>query len=201
MQVKFTCVINKHNKPVAIDLKSGGGGGGGGMAAAMGGNKGGMNPWMGKGKMGGGMCCVPMMGMHPMMMKGMHPMMMDGGMSQMMMGKGMNPMMMGKGMYPGMMQNQWQEDKMAKGKGGGQFKIDKSGGELGEVTGKIKSYNENRFFGFIISEEVQEQGFTDDIFVHGEMMKNYKPGQTVRFTCVINKAQKPVAINLRSGLK
>merc|ERR1712137_966560 len=129
------------------------------------------------------------------------------GMGPMMMGKGMNPMMMmGKGMNPMMMKGKgmWQEDKMAHGgqTSGqyGHFTIDNSGGELGECIGQIKSFNDKKGYGFIISEDVQGQGFNDDIFVHGQMIKNFKQGMTVKFTCVINKENKPVAINLKSGL-
>merc|ERR1712166_1614060 len=83
------------------------------------------------------------------------------------------------------------------GKGGGKwnnkgkFKVDKSGGELGEFTGTINSY------GFIECEEAGQ----GDIFLHGDEKKGYQPGHTVKFECVLNKDGKATAINLKSGLK
>jgi len=78
------------------------------------------------------------------------------------------------------------------------FQVDKSGGELGEFTGSIKSFGYQRNFGFITCDELAEYG---DIFLHGEHKKGYQPGQTVKFTCVLNAEGKPVAIDLKSGLK
>merc|ERR1719265_1334009 len=73
--------------------------------------------------------------------------------------------------------------------------IDKSGGELGEFTGTIKSMGHS--YGFI---ECPEAG-KGDIFLHAEHRKGYKQGQTVKFDLVLNKDGKPNAIKLRSGLK
>merc|ERR1719335_716919 len=86
-----------------------------------------------------------------------------------------------------------------QGGGGGwgwqnNFKIDKSGGELGEFTGTIKS--SGRSYGFI---ECPEAG-KGDIFLHWEERKQYKKGQKVKFTLVLNKDGKPHAIKLKSGL-
>jgi len=78
------------------------------------------------------------------------------------------------------------------------FEIDRSGGELGEVTGTIKSFDVNQNYGFITCTEVTAAGF-GDVFLHGDMKKGFKEGQTVKFDCVLNKDGKPVAINLRSG--
>merc|ERR1719265_843942 len=114
---------------------------------------------------------MPMMGMNPMMMM----MMMGGGM-----GGGMGGMGVRKGMFD---------------KGSKTFKTDDSGGVLGEFTGTIKSGG--RAYGFI---ECPEAG-KGDIFVHHEERKEYKRGQTVKFTLVLNKSGKPQAINLKSGLK
>jgi len=89
------------------------------------------------------------------------------------------------------------------GKGGGKwnnnsnFKVDKSGGELGEFTGTIKSFGFMKNYGFI---ECAEAG-QGDIFLHGDQKKGYQPGQTVKFECVLNKDGKANAINLKSGLK
>jgi len=89
------------------------------------------------------------------------------------------------------------------GKGGGKwnnksnFKVDKSGGELGEFTGTIKSFGFQKHYGFIECEEAGQ----GDIFLHGDQKKGYQPGQTVKFECVLNKDGKANAINLKSGLK
>merc|ERR1719188_1912555 len=88
------------------------------------------------------------------------------------------------------------------GKGGGagmgpggkyvykEFAVDKSGGELGEFTGRIKSFSDKNGYGFIESEEVQALGHAD-VFLHGSMKKEHEKGATVTFTCVINKDGKP----------
>jgi len=83
----------------------------------------------------------------------------------------------------------WQEKK---------FQVDDSGGVLGEFTGNIKSFGWARNFGFITCDQLTEYG---DIFLHGEQKKGYREGQTVKFTCVLNAEGKPVAIDLKSGLK
>merc|ERR1712050_81345 len=85
----------------------------------------------------------------------------------------------------------WQQKK---------FKIDKSGGELGEQLGTIKSFSAKTNYGFIECPEVTAAGY-GDVFLHGDMIKGYQQGQTVKFDCILNKDGKPVAINLRSGLK
>jgi len=87
-----------------------------------------------------------------------------------------------------------------KGKGGWQktFKVDKSGGELGEFTGTIKSFSMKWNYGFIECPELAEYG---DVFLHGNMKMGYRQGQKVKFTCVVNKDGKPNAIDLKSGLK
>merc|ERR1719271_642857 len=92
---------------------------------------------------------------------------------------------------------------MGKGMGGGKgfgkgfgkgkertFEVDKSGGELGEFTGTIKSGGSK--YGFI---ECPEAG-KGDIFVHADERKHYRQGQTVKFTLVLTKDGKPNAINL-----
>merc|ERR1711934_903987 len=103
------------------------------------------------------------------------------------MGGGMGGGMMGGGMGGG---KGWNNNKP--------FKVDKSGGELGEFTGKIKSFSMKWNYGFIACPELKEYG---DVFLHGEMKKAYQEGQTVKFTCVVNKEGKPQAIDLKSGLK
>merc|ERR1719498_1993235 len=104
----------------------------------------------------------------------------------------MSPMMMP--MDPMMMM------AMMGGGGGGwsrdrkyhSFKVDKSGGELGEFTGTLKSGG--RTYGFI---ECPEAGY-GDIFLHWEERRAYKQGQTVKFTLVLTKEGKAQAIKLKS---
>ena len=62
------------------------------------------------------------------------------------------------------------------GKGGGKFnsfKVDKSGGELGEFTGTIKSFCFSKNYGFIECEEAGQ----GDIFLHGDQKKGYQRGK------------------------
>jgi cold shock CspA family protein len=91
----------------------------------------------------------------------------------------------------------WGKGSKGKGSWGNNFKVDKSGGELGEFTGTIKSFNDKTNYGFIESEEASQ----GDIFLHGDMKKGFRQGHTVKFTCVLNKDGKAVAIDLKSGLK
>merc|ERR1719215_1234618 len=123
-------------------------------------------------------------------MGGMNPMMAMMMMNMMKQGQGKGGMGMMGGMGGG-------------GNWGGRYKdftVDKSGGELGEFTGDIKSFNDKKGYGFIVSEEVKAQGHDTDVFVHGQMIKQFKPGMTVKFTCVLNKDGKPVAIDIKSGI-
>merc|ERR1711998_46130 len=68
--------------------------------------------------------------------------------------------------------------------GGKKFKADKSGGELGEFKGEIKSFVYKKYYGFIECPELAEYG---DVFLHGDELRQYKKGQTVKFTAVLNK--------------
>eukprot|EP00928_Gymnodinium_smaydae_P005580 TRINITY_DN1189_c0_g2_i2.p2 TRINITY_DN1189_c0_g2~~TRINITY_DN1189_c0_g2_i2.p2 ORF type:complete len:173 (-),score=51.16 TRINITY_DN1189_c0_g2_i2:144-590(-) len=97
---------------------------------------------------------------------------------------------------------------MLGGKGGGKgeryewkqtFVVDKSGGELGEFIGTIKSFSEWKNYGFITCPELASYG--GDVFLHGNMKKGYRQGQTVKFTAVVTKEGKVNAIDLKSGLK
>lgn len=120
--VKFTCVLNKDGKAVAIDLKSGLSGGSGGKSKI---------------------------------------------------------------------------SSTSSSSGSGKFQVDQSGGVVGEFVGTIKSFGWQKNYGFIECEEAGQ----GDIFLHGDMKKGYQQGQTVKFTCVLNKDGKAVAIDLKSGLK
>jgi len=77
--------------------------------------------------------------------------------------------------------------------GKGTFTLDTSGGELGEVTGKIKSFRAVKGFGFI---ETAEHG---DVFLHADNISSYEQGQTVKFDAVKTKAGKVQAVNLRDA--
>merc|ERR1719183_370333 len=80
------------------------------------------------------------------------------------------------------------------------FNVDKSGGELGELSGVIKSFSMKTNYGFIDCPEITAAGY-GDVFLHGDMKKGYQQGMVVKFDCVLNKDGKPVAINLKSGIK
>eukprot|EP00747_Dinoflagellata_sp_TGD_P111586 gnl/TRDRNA2_/TRDRNA2_171253_c0_seq1.p1 gnl/TRDRNA2_/TRDRNA2_171253_c0~~gnl/TRDRNA2_/TRDRNA2_171253_c0_seq1.p1 ORF type:complete len:271 (-),score=52.11 gnl/TRDRNA2_/TRDRNA2_171253_c0_seq1:692-1504(-) len=85
--------------------------------------------------------------------------------------------------------------KGGKGWGKGSFKVDKSGGELGEFLGTIKSGG--RSYGFI---ECPDAGY-GDIFLHADERRAYQTGQTVKFTLILTAEGKAQAIKLKSGLK
>merc|ERR1712176_1726966 len=89
-----------------------------------------------------------------------------------------------------------------KGKGknpnpGGQFKIDDSGGTLGEFVGTIKSFSDIKGYGFIACPELEAYG---DVFLHMDMKKNFQRFQTVKFTALLTKNGKPQAKDLKSEL-
>lgn len=112
------------------------------------------------------------------------------------------PWSKGKGGWGGKGKMMMVPVEMLMGKGGwgysGTFKVDRSGGELGEHTGTIKSFGYSKNYGFIECAELAEHG---DVFLHGDEKKGYQQGQIVKFDAVLNKDGKPVAIKLRSGLK
>merc|ERR1719199_573733 len=78
--------------------------------------------------------------------------------------------------------------------------VDESGGVLGEFKGTIKSFSDRTYYGFIECDQLKAQGY-QDVFLFGDMKKNYQVGNTVKFTAVLNKEGKPVAKDLKSGLK
>jgi len=89
------------------------------------------------------------------------------------------------------------------GKGGAfksNYKIDESGGVLGEFTGTIKSFNEGKWYGFITCEDLTAQGHAD-VFLHGDEKKGYREGHKVKFTAFLTKEGKPQAKDLKSGIK
>merc|ERR1719240_1266021 len=72
-----------------------------------------------------------------------------------------------------------------KGKNYGSFKIDESGGILGEFTGTIKSFSFRSGYGFIESADVKAMGH-GDVWMHADMKKNLEVGATVKFTAFQN---------------
>merc|ERR1740138_1300637 len=92
-----------------------------------------------------------------------------------------------------------------KGWGGGQsydsnYKVDESGGLVGDFLGTIKSFAESTGYGFIECPEIKKS-YNADVFLHKAMKKGYQVGNKIRFTCVLNKDGKPQAKDLKSGLK
>merc|ERR1719277_1093910 len=77
------------------------------------------------------------------------------------------------------------------------YKIDESGGVLGEFSGKIKSLNWKNSYGFIVSEECQQHGHDGDIFVHWDQFKGFKVGQTIKFTAFLTEGGKAQAKDLK----
>jgi len=117
----------------------------------------------------------------------------------------------GKGAGPGFMPPPWQMMQMmqwyGKGKGGGKgwsgpstFKVDESGGVLGEFTGTIKSFADGTGYGFIECEQIKAE-YNKDIFLHRDHKKGYQVGNTVKFTCVLTGKGQPQAKDLKSGFK
>lgn len=89
--------------------------------------------------------------------------------------------------------------------GGGSWRgaekpIDESGGLLGEFEGKIKSFSDEKGWGFIECPDVKAQ-YDRDVFLYFSQKKDYRVGHKVKFTCVLNKDGMPAAKDLKSGLK
>merc|ERR1712187_241094 len=89
-----------------------------------------------------------------------------------------------------------------KGKGknpnpGGQFKVDDSGGTLGEFVGTIKSFSDLKGYGFIACPELEAYG---DVFLHMDMKGDLQRYQTVSFTAVLTKNGKPQAKDVKAAL-
>merc|ERR1719453_998661 len=72
-----------------------------------------------------------------------------------------------------------------KGKEYGSFKIDESGGVLGEFTGTIKSFSFRSGYGFIESADVQAMGH-QDVWMHADMKGSLEVGAAVKFTAFQN---------------
>lgn len=62
----------------------------------------------------------------------------------------------------------------------------------GRFLGKVKSYNEEKGFGFIeCNETYKEHG--RDVFIHGKQLGDFSEGIEVMFSCDLNKDGKPQA--------
>merc|ERR1712187_251765 len=83
-------------------------------------------------------------------------------------------------------------------KGGGPSKEGSNDQNLGDFIGTIKSFVFKKNHGFIECDDLAEYG---DVFLWGDEIKQYKQGQKVRFSAILNGDGQPVAKNLRSGLK
>lgn len=62
--------------------------------------------------------------------------------------------------------------------------------------GIIKSFSEQKGFGFIQCEELHSV-FGNDVFLHHSQLAGYQPGQPVSFAVVLNKDNKPQAYDLQ----
>eukprot|EP00929_Paragymnodinium_shiwhaense_P002710 TRINITY_DN1029_c0_g2_i1.p1 TRINITY_DN1029_c0_g2~~TRINITY_DN1029_c0_g2_i1.p1 ORF type:complete len:140 (-),score=59.21 TRINITY_DN1029_c0_g2_i1:226-645(-) len=111
-----------------------------------------------------------------------------GGMMNMMMNMMMMKGMMGGGKGKGWEGGKgWGKDKgkPARGPGSwGPYKCDDSGGILGEYVGTVKSFNARTGYGFIESPDIQAMGYRD-VFMHGDMRKEFDTGDKVKFTAFL----------------
>eukprot|EP00929_Paragymnodinium_shiwhaense_P022966 TRINITY_DN14503_c0_g1_i1.p2 TRINITY_DN14503_c0_g1~~TRINITY_DN14503_c0_g1_i1.p2 ORF type:complete len:152 (+),score=50.18 TRINITY_DN14503_c0_g1_i1:108-563(+) len=82
----------------------------------------------------------------------------------------------------------------------GDYKIDETGGVLGEFTGTIKSFSDKNGYGFIDSDDLKAMGY-QDVFMHGDMKRGFRKGQTVKFTAFLTGKGQVQSKELKSGLK
>lgn len=66
----------------------------------------------------------------------------------------------------------------------------------GHYTGRIKSYNSEKGFGFIECQATQML-YNRDVFLHKAQIGDMQPGQWVMFSCEINKTGMPQAKDVR----
>mmetsp|Transcript_30301 Transcript_30301/g.54243 ORF Transcript_30301/g.54243 Transcript_30301/m.54243 type:complete len:102 (+) Transcript_30301:1-306(+) len=69
---------------------------------------------------------------------------------------------------------------------------------LGNFVGMIKSFNAKNGFGFIVCEALQQQGYSQDVYLHHNQIGDFQPGQTVFFECYLNKKGQPQSMNLQA---
>lgn len=87
----------------------------------------------------------------------------------------------------------WQ-DSSPQAKGGGKGGGKESGkGDGKEYRGFIKSFNTNNGYGFIDCEELKNEGYNNDIFLHKDQVGDLQVGQEVVFGIFFNQAGKPQA--------
>eukprot|EP00418_Pyrodinium_bahamense_P083302 CAMPEP_0179064392 /NCGR_PEP_ID=MMETSP0796-20121207/27926_1 /TAXON_ID=73915 /ORGANISM="Pyrodinium bahamense, Strain pbaha01" /LENGTH=274 /DNA_ID=CAMNT_0020761341 /DNA_START=72 /DNA_END=896 /DNA_ORIENTATION=+ len=65
--------------------------------------------------------------------------------------------------------------------------------ELGQFSGTVKSFNPKSGYGFITCVELQDMGFTNDVFLHHQQMGDCNVGMEVTFTCYLNSKGQPQA--------
>jgi len=68
--------------------------------------------------------------------------------------------------------------------------------ELGQHRGVVKSFNMDNGYGFIACPELQEMGFTNDVFLHQQQRGEAKVGEEVIFTVYLNSKGQPQAKDL-----
>eukprot|EP00930_Biecheleria_cincta_P033979 TRINITY_DN23513_c0_g1_i1.p1 TRINITY_DN23513_c0_g1~~TRINITY_DN23513_c0_g1_i1.p1 ORF type:complete len:298 (-),score=71.20 TRINITY_DN23513_c0_g1_i1:83-925(-) len=85
----------------------------------------------------------------------------------------------------------WAAPAQAKGgsKGGGK---DIGKGE-GEYSGFIKSFNHNNGYGFIDCEDLRNEGYNNDVFLHKDQLGDLQVGSEVVFGIFFNQSGKPQA--------
>merc|ERR1712176_1500462 len=71
---------------------------------------------------------------------------------------------------------------------------------LGQFLGIIKSFNSKNGFGFISCEALQQQGYTNDVYLHHNQVGGFQPGQTIMFTAYLNKKGQPQAMDLQPAM-
>merc|ERR1712146_875575 len=57
--------------------------------------------------------------------------------------------------------------------------------DVGEYVGTIKSYNQEKGFGFIVSPGVKAQGYESDVFLPPDTIGGFSVGSTVSFTAYL----------------
>jgi len=57
---------------------------------------------------------------------------------------------------------------------------------LGEFLGVIRSYDEDKGYGFVASDQLKAQGVTEDAYVHKHYLADFKTGSEVRFTAFLD---------------
>lgn len=83
------------------------------------------------------------------------------------------------------------------GTGGAKRKWDDPSAELGRYRGVVKSFNGTKGFGFIICEELQQQGFPQDVFLgQAQAPPTCQAGANVNFTAFLNERSQPQAKNV-----